>query len=292
MIPESKERHPQDIPEQENLILSYEYHSYKDPKLKLIFHTDYLENLSGASIPKEQITDTWIHWHKNPELLLVLNGQMTVSCNGITRKYEPGEVAVINSNEMHLINPIYEDTLYHCLIVDSEICNIKPLPARSSNPEVISLYHKIASELQEEKAYYREAVTGYIKAMFSLLARENSDPEDSGSSSRKMELTKAAIDYMYSNFQNELSLKEISEALNLNKYYLSHIFKETTGKTVLEHLNYIRCSNALSMLSSGNYTVTQSAYASGFTNLSYFSKTYKKIIGNSPTSDIPSEKNK
>lgn len=254
--------------------MPYEYHYYDDPKLKLFFHEDRIKK------------SAWFHWHKSPEFLLVLDGQISVNCDGIERKYVPGEIAIINNNEMHLINACYEEAVYFCLIVDSEICDLAPLPHRSSDPGVVALYKQIAKELQERKLNYREAVIGYIKAMIALLSRESVGSK-APPISRKMELTKAAIEYMYCNFQKELSLEKISTALNFNKYYLSHIFKENTGKTVMEHLNYIRCSNAFSMLSSGKYNVTQSAYASGFSNLSYFCKTYKKIIGNNPASDIP-----
>ena len=103
---------------------------------------------------------------------------------------------------------------------------------------------------------------------------------------KKIELVRAATQYIYENYHKDISLEEIAESLNVSKYYLSHIFKEATGKTVLNHLNYVRCTNANTMLSSGKYSVSQSAFASGFSNLSYFSKTYKSVIGNSPKNDI------
>jgi len=266
--------------------MPYEYHSFEDSKFKVIFHTDYRNEKDIPVISKNQIADEWLHWHKNPELLLCLSREMRVFCNGVSRIFRPGELAIVNRNEVHDVTANFGETSYHCLIVDYGICDIELLPARSSNPEVIALYNRIVAELQEKKENYKEAVMGYIKVMFSLLSREIPEDNISAMTFRKVEITTKAIEYMSIHFQEDISLKEISGALNLNKHYLSHVFKEITGNTVIENLNYIRCRNAHSMLLSGKYNVTQSAYASGFTNLSYFSRTYKRIIGNSPTEDI------
>ena len=96
--------------------------------------------------------------------------------------------------------------------------------------------------------------------------------------------------YIYDNFQKPISTKDISDAMNVSQYYLSHVFKSSTGKTVLEILQFVRCKNAYAMLSSGKFNVSQSAFKSGFNNLSYFSKTYKKIMGKLPTDELKSQK--
>ena len=84
------------------------------------------------------------------------------------------------------------------------------------------------------------------------------------------------------------TFEEICKKFNASKYYLSHIFKEITGQTIISHLNFVRCKHAKSLLKSGNYNVSESAYKSGFNNLSYFSKTYKSIMGNLPIKDLKS----
>ena len=49
------------------------------------------------------------------------------------------------------------------------------------------------------------------------------------------------------------------------------------------YLNYTRCSYARKLLASGRYNVSESAEHSGFSNLSYFAKTYKKYMGELPS---------
>ena len=60
------------------------------------------------------------------------------------------------------------------------------------------------------------------------------------------------------------------------------IFSEYIGMSPIEYRNEIRLKNARSMLVSGEYNVTEAAYESGFSNLSFFIRLYKKKYGHTP----------
>lgn len=230
----------------------------------------------------------WAHWHESIEFIYVTKGQALINRNGIEQIYGPGDLIIFNSNEIHSIRYQGDSVTYHCLIVDLSICNVGPLPPHSINTDAIMILLKVIEEFTEKQINYREAVIGGIKLMQSILSRETQNYDMKHSSSRKQELVKKAIDYMYNHFQENISLEDISAALHHNKHYLCHIFKEVTGRTVLTHLNFIRCDHARSLLASGKYSVTESAYASGFSNLPHFSQTYKSLFNHTPASDIKS----
>lgn len=266
--------------------MPYEYHKYEhysDPTLKIIFHKDIIKNGNNNSA----------HWHKSPELLLIIEGKLMVICDGVERIYEKDEIAIINNNQIHDIRSLTEECTYYCLIIDTDIYDIKinEFPEKSNSKEAVRTYTNIVDELQMRKINYKEAVIGYSKVLLTLISREKiENAESEPNISRKAKLVKAATQYIYENFSRDISLEEISDYLNTSKYYLSHIFKEINGKTIITHINFVRCKHAKSMLKSGNYNVAESAYASGFSNLSYFSKTYKNIIGNSPIKDLKANK--
>ncbi len=262
--------------------MPYEYHNayhYNDPELKIIFHED---------IVTCNDIDVDIHWHKSPELLLIISGNLKLVCDGVETIYNSNEIAIINNNQIHEIHTDSDVCKYLCLIVDSDVYdnNNKLLSPKSSNIEAITIYKKIAEELTLKKENYKEAVIGYTKVLFSLLSREKVEILDNTKNKQKVKLVKNATEYIFENLANDITLDEISVHLNISKFYLSRIFKEITGKTVVSHLNYIRCNHAKSLLKSGKYNVAESAYASGYSNLSYFSKTYKKVMGNSPIKDL------
>lgn len=55
---------------------------------------------------------------------------------------------------------------------------------------------------------------------------------------------------------------------------------------MVDYLNSLRCSHALQLLSSGEYTVGECAEKCGFHNLSYFAKVYRRYRGCSPSDEL------
>lgn len=60
------------------------------------------------------------------------------------------------------------------------------------------------------------------------------------------------------------------------------LFREYTGQSPVEYRNGLRLSAARAKLQSGEYTVSEAAEASGFSNLSFFIRLYKKKYGITP----------
>lgn len=258
----------------------YEYHHYRDSKLKIIFHTDTLGN-------KREFFR--LHWHRNPEFLYFLKGNGTVKIDGVNIPAREGDLVCINSNCIHSVKPLSEVCSYHCLIVDESILpDVGVLSPKINDAKAKALYLNIVDEYTSKPSCYRDVIKGYIMSMVSLAMRESRQQTDTDilGFKPKYETVKAVIGYMYENFQNDVSLESAAAAAGVSKYYLCHLFKEVTGSSFLSHLNYIRCNNAHTMLSTGKYSVSECAYSSGFSNLSYFSATYKRIMGVSPVKDL------
>lgn len=108
------------------------------------------------------------------------------------------------------------------------------------------------------------------------------------------------IDVSYSKIPSkykklQLALSEMAEHYNRNEkiaYYASlcdmsevnfrRLFHEYTRQSPIEYRNDIRLNNAKIKLQSGMYNVSEAAEASGFTNLSFFTRLYKKKFGYTP----------
>ena len=88
---------------------------------------------------------------------------------------------------------------------------------------------------------------------------------------------------MKSNYGERLTLEKIAEEAGLSKYYFARAFKKTTGMTVVSFLNIIRCRYARGLLLNKKHSVREAAYLCGFENDSYFSKTFKKVMGYLPS---------
>ena len=260
-----------------------ETHRYSDPNLKILYHSQRLRK--GHRI-------VLLHAHQSPEFILVREGQILVTCNGVEQLYSENEIVIINGNDMHRIKPVTDSAFYDYLIVDLSICDVGHLPSHSSHPKAIEVFQTIMQELEKKEPHYREIVTGYIKVLQAILARHANEHAEAEIDARKFQYLRLATNYMYQHFKENITLDDICNAIPLNKYYLSHLFKDLTGHSVLSNLNYIRCHNALALLITGEYSVAECTFASGFTDSSHFTKSYKKVFGRTPTKDLPKKTSK
>jgi len=101
-----------------------------------------------------------------------------------------------------------------------------------------------------------------------------------------LENVKEAIRYIKENYSKNIGVKDICQAAGLSRAYFSRIFKQITGFTVVNYVNLVRCQSAAKMLRTGKYKVKTVAEQCGFTNYSYFSLTYKKVMGKLPTDEL------
>ncbi len=80
----------------------------------------------------------------------------------------------------------------------------------------------------------------------------------------------------------DLSLKTQAQMLNVNSSYLSTLFKKETGTTLTEYVNRKRIEHALLLLNSTDMQIQMIAQYCGIADVNYFTKTFKKIIGQTP----------
>ena len=83
------------------------------------------------------------------------------------------------------------------------------------------------------------------------------------------------------------SVKELSRIALMSTTKLKKRFKEVYGMKLYEFYNYNRLSKARQSIESGESTIKDAAYRSGYSNLSNFSKAFKKEFGLSPSQVRP-----
>ena len=88
-----------------------------------------------------------------------------------------------------------------------------------------------------------------------------------------------AKQYINDHFQEELSLNEISEHCNVSIYYMSRMFKETTGENYSVYLNRVRVKEAQKMIRKFDYPIKTLAERCGFNSEGYFCRIFKQYTG-------------
>ena len=86
---------------------------------------------------------------------------------------------------------------------------------------------------------------------------------------------------IHTDYMHPLRVEDIAREINLDRRYLTRIFKEQTGLSVQQYLIKIRLDAADSCLSRG-VTVQECAKLCGYEDYALFSRLYKKHRGYSP----------
>ena len=92
-----------------------------------------------------------------------------------------------------------------------------------------------------------------------------------------------AKDYIRGNYNRDISLDDVSRAVNISPYYFSKIFKENTGENFIEYLTNIRIDKAKELLGTTEYSMKEICSMVGYSDPNYFSRSFKKNVGVTPT---------
>lgn len=85
------------------------------------------------------------------------------------------------------------------------------------------------------------------------------------------------FEYMLKNYTEEILLGEIAKKANMSVSAFCKYYKKRTGKTFTQTLNEVRIGHACKLFIEKGLSVSEVCYQSGFNNLSYFHRNFKKI---------------
>jgi AraC-like DNA-binding protein len=88
--------------------------------------------------------------------------------------------------------------------------------------------------------------------------------------------------YLYENYKDKISIEEMCKKFNCCKSTLINSFKKTYHTTIIQKLTEIRIEEAKKLLDNTNLSISEISQMTGFSDQSYFSKTFKEYHGISP----------
>jgi len=263
----------------ENIV--YEIHEIKNPLLPFVFRYNKLVKRSIGPI----------NWHENVEFLYCAKGEGYIWSGATRNPIRAGELYVVNADTIHGVRTDSVMTI-HCLIVDPIFFAENGLPTQGiyfqhliSNPQVCTLVEDICKAYD---SFSQEDICAVADIRFAVLAflrylcRHYTVPNDTPVTQTNLHVKKA-ITYIRSNLQRRITLDELSEYTGLSRSHLSRQFKAFTGSTIIEYVNLTRCTEAKRLIRNGA-SVSEAAMSCGFQYLPHFINSYKRIMGELPSS--------
>ena len=203
----------------------------------------------------------------------------------------PGDIVAINSGKIHTITG--KSFVHHCIIPSRQI-----LRAMGLDPESISFPPHIRDEAlaksflnimtecnSEGKKYGRQfKILAIQQFLLDILEKQELSPASGELSKRDSNflITTRVIEYLRLHLSENISLDDIARAIQATPYHMCRCVKKATGRSIIEHLNRLRCNTAKHYLMYSDKKISEIAELCGYQSVSYFSKTYHKTIGYAP----------
>lgn len=139
---------------------------------------------------------------------------------------------------------------------------------------------KIVRELQLRSINYPELTCAYFQELIYHISRtlyKQQTPQTA-----QYDVFIPVIDSMHNNYNQNITIEQYAKLCDMSTYYFIRKFKEYTGLPPHAYLTEIRIKRACTMLLSTNLSVSEITYSIGYDNPLYFSRIFKKNIGESP----------
>ena len=226
-----------------------------------------------------------LHFHKNYEVIYVIDGKAICCVNGKTKIIEQGEFALCLSNEIHSIKSLGESRVW---IGVFSVDFINEFAKHQSGKSGVDFAFRCSAHTTQYllKNLIQENPTD-IFVIKSCLYALCSEYLKQISLEKAVEKTSSVmgsiVEYVESNYKNPITLTTISQSLGYDYYYFSKIFSRLFSMNFNEYLNIYRFNEACALLIGSDLSITEVSYESGFQSVRSFNNTFKRYTGVSPS---------
>jgi len=243
------------------------------------------------------VTDTkkihpYTNWHRNIEILYCVQGSGKVMIDDKCYTFSEGDSLIINSNQMHtVLGPDNGKMVHTCLIIDRNFCFDNGVDTdrlrfiiKIRDKQLNKLIDELLTLYTEERFCVITKIRKIILDILILLcsAYIDKDIDTSSFTDSGIERTNSVLNYIREHYTERITLENMARTVGISKFYLCREFKKITGVSVTEYINKIRCQRAKELLETGA-TVSEASEKCGFESLHYFTKTFKRYVGEKPS---------
>lgn len=242
------------------------------------------------------------HYHDYYEIYYLLSGHRHYYIENKRYSIQKGTILFIDKNEIHKS-------------VDTEIADHERLVLYFSSP-FLSRFHDEHTRLMlspftegNRKIQFDIRDQGYVERLLFQLHNEFNQPDALGRelyfeslliqlllfAARKQQeghpdnrddpmnaRMADIIEYCNQQFREDLRLEPLADRFHISSFYLSRLFKRTTGFTFKEYINTLRIREAEKLLRESNDKIIHISEQVGFANVSHFNRKFKQVTRMSP----------
>lgn len=246
------------------------------------------------------------HWHSEMEIMYIEKGSGFARLNRESIRLKKGDILIVNCGVLHSMRTDLKKPLYYKSVVFSlgflagqpgdicQECVVSPLienkaefchhieEGDSGYEKLREIFLEIHDCHTEKKPYfYVKLKMLFFDFFYEMLTKHYIIPV-STEQNKSLAAVKEVLDHISLHYQENLTVSELSGLSNYSEYYFMKLFRQYTGKTLVEYINDFRMEKAKYLLTHSDAPVTEIAMQVGFNSTSYFIKKFQQSNKISP----------
>ncbi len=267
------------------------FSQYNDPKL---LYVSYVR-------PSTNSHPRILHSHKNhAEILLIFSGESEFLIGSRKQVIKEGEIVIYNAGVVHddLTNA-QTNIGYYCVAIgdihlpsleansltrQGEDC-VYPAGSRFDSLKDVCrlMFESLSRGDNDAETFCRSLTQAFLVRVLSVIRDAQAVAGTKNTASEDFNLLGARVKaYIDEHYMEPISLQTIADALNVSSYYLSHMFKQTSGYSPIQYLLRRRIGEAQTLLISSDLSIAEIAGLTGFDTQNYFNAQFTKHVGIPP----------
>lgn len=247
-------------------------------------------------ISRERYNGDWYsmpHIHNFTEFFYVVGGSGKFQICNKSHEISSGDMVLLNPQVEHTETSFVEDPLEYIVLGIEGVKLVTSLDSEEGfsiihfNEVSDDISHYLYFILEEAKRHdsgFEDVCQSLLNIiLITLMRRTKITPRTDATvenASPKALQAKAFID---AHFRENITLQSVADALESNKYYLSHIFSKTYGLSPLQYVQTLRLEDSKYLLRTTNYSLKLITSMVGFSSVSYFIQRFSKVENMTPS---------
>ncbi|MEK8132278.1 AraC family transcriptional regulator [Paenibacillus filicis] len=243
---------------------------------------------------------TSLHWHKELELVYILEGRMQIELESAIFELSEGDLLVIGSCDVHRYFASPQGC--HKLIVQLDesmfdSCGEAYFSRRFASPlvrpghrlhaglelEMRKMHREITEALPGHQAALKASAYTIITELIRGMELVERLHDERSRRYEKLSRLEQAISYIERNYDQGITVSQAAEYNGYSVHHFSRFFKEATGHSFGDYVNHYRIRVACQLLQDVEQPITDIAYRSGFNSIETFNRVFKKTTGSTPS---------
>lgn len=272
---------------------------------QLLEKVPHITHTAPYSIHRTDFTDEtdyslYLHFHPEYELLYLEKGMLEVTIQNHSYTVKAGEALFIPPNVLHCATALSSNGTFYAVVFSENILltgqehissyltnapdnarHICKLDEDTPWQREILLYLKkiffCEDSIRESQIYVQShllIIWEYLYRHFISAHLEQNKPNTP---------IKKVLEFIHQNYQEDISLEQLTQIAHMSKEHLCRIFNKSTGYTPIAYLKQYRILKSCHYLKETDKKISEICFLVGFNNISYFNREFLRILQTTPS---------